>query len=178
MKLQIKNVVVTIYYENEFNLDKLFEVAPKGSTYDPWSFSAVCWRLPEVSANIFASGKVVLVGIKDLSKIPVLIQTFENSLRERGIELSRKFWRLSNMVAMVDAEQVIDLIELTERLQHSTQVVYEPETFPAATIRKQFGTRVISFNVFSTGRIMIFGCRSMGELKLACNYIKEILGGE
>jgi len=171
MKIEVKNCVVTVLYGRRFDLDKITKMAPEGSRYDPWSVSAVFWKLPTGRrANIFETGKVVFVGLKSIDEIEDNIRLFEQAMFDRGIIVHRIKQTISQIVVQVDVERKLFL----ERLHKLDEpIVYEPETFPAATIRLKLDENQVTLNVFNTGKIIIYGLRDLSLLEEVRSYIEN-----
>lgn len=85
MNPKTQNIVVTVDLENSINLEELASRA-KGK-YEPKLFPGVILRLekPKVSALVFASGKIVIAGLKDSEQIVCIIKNLQKIILDKII---------------------------------------------------------------------------------------------
>ena len=76
---------------------------------------------------------------------------------------------LRNLVAVLTLPETVHL----EALAQENNVMYEPEQFPGAIIKTT--QPKATHLVFSSGKIVISGTRSIQELQEAANWITEVL---
>ena len=169
MDYTIKNCVVVVQLNRGFDLDEVAQVIPKAK-YDPWRFTAVFFKLPSgVRAILAESGKVTLNGIKTanyqkyVNELMELIKRYYNNVEVVDV-------RIAQIVAYFDLHRTIVLEDLWQKFDN---VVYEPETFPAATLRlPELG---VTLNIFSTGKICCYRAKSIEQLKEVGRWIEENL---
>lgn len=122
-------------------------------------FPGGCVRLASGTFLIFASGKVVINGVKNFPDVT----EFENLTK---IKLSEP--KLSH----VSGYMKVQPMSLPNIIANVRGAVYEPEIHPGLF----FKINNISIIVYHTGSIIYCGCRTLEESLLIEESIKNILG--
>lgn len=78
--------------------------------------------------------------------------------------------RIVNLTVSIDMEMQIDLAKLHMKIPRT---LYEPDQFPAVTLRVNKPKCV--FLVFSTGKVVLTGVKSEKSVRLALRTLKKIL---
>ena len=80
-KVTVQNIVVTVELDRTINLDELQELIP-GLIYEPEQFPGATFRplSLDVTVLVFASGKMVVAGLKSVSSIEETVQSVINEL--------------------------------------------------------------------------------------------------
>ncbi len=83
-KVTVRNVVVTVELDTPLNMEEMLDLIP-GLVYEPEQFPGAIFRPVDSDATvlIFASGKMVIAGIKSEASIATDVQTI---LRELNLE--------------------------------------------------------------------------------------------
>ncbi len=160
--IKLENLVFSINIPERLNLEELSKKL-KDVTYDPSNFPGIVYRLNEhrVTALIFSSGKIICTGLKDYNKIEEVSQEIVNNINEAlNMNIKREDCKISvnNIVATVNLNKQIDLSSLVFLFDN---VEYEPEDFPGLILRDSSG---ITFLIFSTGKVVCTGAKSLDEL--------------
>jgi len=80
-KVTVQSIVVTVELDRTINLDELQELIP-GLVYEPEQFPGAIFRplYLDVTVLVFASGKMVVAGLKSESPIEETVQSVLNEL--------------------------------------------------------------------------------------------------
>ena len=120
--------------------------------------------------SIFSSGKLINVGTKSLKQaqqdldITVTILVSEGSIKPISIVAG-----LRNIVAVQNIGTTVDL----EEMALIVDGIYEPEQFSGLILRQD--NPKVTYLVFSSGKIVITGFKSLEDLDKDASKIKEIL---
>jgi len=166
---KVVNVSCTFSLGVEINFNYLVSKLPNVKT-NMNKFHAVNIKLkkPQVSANIFKSGKVVLAGIKRLRDSQRCAYAVANTLREININAEMRDFKVRNIVGSGYFQGSVDLPSIHESLRNKQDLIipsYEPELFPGLICRKKNSSERIT--IFTSGKYNITGCinqRQMDEL--------------
>ena len=83
--------------------------------------------------------------------------------------MSNVVFRVQNVVASVEVDFPIKLVELAE--DHGPFLSYEPDLFPVAVLRVQ--NPAIVLLIFRSGKIVITGARDVNQIKRAFRAVYE-----
>jgi len=91
-QIEIQNIVATGELSGEIDLEKTAFILEK-TIYEPDQFPALIYRMekPEVSALLFASGKIVCAGAKNEEEARFAITLLSESLMKKGAISHEKF---------------------------------------------------------------------------------------
>ena len=110
-----------------------------------------------VTVLLFKNGKIIFTGEKDITKLRAVAVEFERILNEAmdaGDKIKIELI-IQNMVAMTRCDHFIDLEEMC---LNCCDIIYEPEQFPAAILKRN-GKRGV-FLIFSNSKIICLGLKS------------------
>ncbi len=160
--IKLENLVVSIGIPRKLDLEELSKKL-KDITYDPSNFPGIIYRLNEhrVTALIFSSGKIICTGLKDYNKIEIVSKEIIDNINQAlGMDIKREECKITvnNIVATVNLNRQIDLSSLIFLFDN---VEYEPEDFPGLILRDDSG---ITFLIFSTGKVVCTGAKSLEQL--------------
>jgi len=111
---------------------------------------------------IFKSGKCRIMGCK--KPLPSPVRCFPTiPIIDYGIQ---------SITASLDIGRSLNLINLAYRLP-ATTFVFEAELFPALRLTKQFLPHCV--NVFSSGKVMILGIRSLANVTRICHRVQNYI---
>lgn len=168
----VNNVVSTATLNQKVDINRLADY-PWG-IYDPAFYGGRCGyiRTPDMSGcvAIFANGKMISVGAKTVEEAEI---QFHNAkfllLREGLIKETPITQKIQNIMATLSLGTTLNLKKITRELKNAR---YNSEQF-AGVIVKQKGHP--TFLIFSTGKIVIAGSKSIKQLQHATNFIKNEL---
>ncbi len=151
----IENVVASVSFNQPIDLYQLSSSVGVWS-YDPKRFPAVIIKFarPRVTALVFSSGKVVLVGAKGEEEVKLAYRRLVFAMtKAHVVQKGQPKLVIHNVVASISFSQRIRLEELGKKFE---KTVYEPEQFPGLIMRDED----VVFVVFSSGKVICAGARS------------------
>ena len=160
-KPKIQNVTCTADLNQKVSMIKLSKLAC--GIYDKAKYRGVCGyiKTPEMSGRVtvFASGKIVSVGSKSIKKsIEQLYHAKFLLIEENLISEIKLTPKIRNIVSTIDVSQKISVEYLSPRIAGAN---YNPEVFPALILK---GLNSCSFLIFSSGKIVFTGAKSVKEM--------------
>lgn len=169
---EIVNVVTTADLGQPVDLLQVSQL--EYTTYDQMIYGGRVAYLKTPSmqgkVTIFASGKLISVGSKSPEQAQRDLETAVEALVVKNlIDPVEVKAHLRNIVAVLNLAGPVDL----EALAVDTAGIYELEQFPAL-ILKQSSPKA-TFLVFSSGKIVIAGAKSLNELDQAAEIIQKII---
>ena len=170
--LKVTNCVVSCDTFSKYVLEDLAAKLIKAE-YNPESFPGLVYRLEEPKASIlvFSTGKLICSGSKSLEEATVAIKNAIKDFREHGITVSDKMdVKIVNMVASATLGKKLDLNKIVFELP---ECEYEPEQFPGVVHR--ITKPKLVFLLFSSGRIVITGAKSVEMIKEGIDFIDKEL---
>eukprot|EP01038_Epipyxis_sp_PR26KG_P015946 gene15946-21636_t len=169
IQIMIQNIVATVNLEANLDLDKITQTA-RNAEYNPRKFQAVIMRIrePRVTALIFASGKMIVTGAKNLEDSVNAAKKFTSIIQKVGYPTVRYTnYKIQNMTATCDVGFPIRLEGLI--YAHSTNATYEPELFPGL-IYRMADPKVVLL-IFVSGKIVITGAKDVNSIQRALENI-------
>ena len=139
---------------------------------------------PELNASLFRfetegellilymSGKYILRGGDDYDRIEETNNRFLSELSDFGIDTDNTKWDITNIVAVGELEQKINLNTLLIELGLDV-VEYEPEQFPGLIYRPDKTPCVLL--VFSSGKVVITGGQRIDDNQKAYSLLSSKL---
>ena len=173
MAYEIVNLVCTADIATNINLHEAKEALSMiGEVkYDPTRFPGLILKLNGVSVLVFRTGRLVIAGARSIDKVKDIVKRVVSALRDYLPEYpSTVKVRIQNMVAKMDLGVRVDLEEIA---RSTPNVFYEPEQFPGLIYRPPIGKPVLL--VFSTGRVVIVGARSVEDIDRAYHEAKKLV---
>ena len=172
MSLEIVNVVATADLKQIVDLIKVSKLPHTIFDHEIYGGRVAYLKKPEMygKVTIFPSGKLISVGTKCLKQAQLDLERTVETLVTGGlinpIEVEAE---LRNIVAVQHLEKAIDL----ESLSLIIDGIYEPEQFPGLIIR--WDSPKVTYLVFSSGKVVIAGSRSLLELEKAAEKLHELV---
>lgn len=173
VKIKIENVVASTDIKKIISLDKLLTVL-EASEYEPEQFPGLVYRLdePKVATLIFRSGKIICVGARSPIAAKTALKKVVKNIKRIGIRINEDTIKvkIENIVVAVNLERDLNLDHLAFQLEDSE---YEPEQFPGLVYR--IYDPKVAFLLFSSGRVVCAGAKSMDAVKTAVKKLQAKL---
>ena len=173
--LRIENIVATGSIADSIDPEFIAQNLPN-CTFNKKKFPGAVYHLknPKAAALIFASGKVVLTGVKNNEDLSIILQTLQNDLKEAGVTcFDEPQIAVTNMVCSYDLGYALNLNRVVVTLMDSERVEYEPEVFPGLVLRI-FEPNIV-FLLFGSGKIIITGGKDIDDVKRSVVILREKL---
>jgi transcription initiation factor TFIID TATA-box-binding protein len=175
MSNQIVNVVASTQLTESLDLYDIADIMDKD--YEAEQFPGLTYRVedPKVCVLLFRSGKAVATGAKSVDDIHAAFQKVHNELTDAGFELwdfDQDSIEIQNLVVTHNYGETLDLSELIITMPFD-KTEYEPEVFPGLIYRIDDPKSVCL--VFSSGKCVITGCKSLDEAEEATEHLVEEL---
>ena len=172
-KIKIENVVASTDIQKVISLDKLLNIL-EASEYEPEQFPGLVYRLdePRVATLIFRSGKIICVGARSISAAKIALRKTVHNIKKIGIRVNENKIRvkIENIVVAINFGKELNLDQLAFQLEDSE---YEPEQFPGLVYR--ITEPKVAFLLFSSGRLVCAGAKSLDNVKLAVKKLEARL---
>ena len=136
--------------------------------YEQEQFPGMVYKVatPKVCVLLFRSGKAVATGAKSIADVDTAFAILREDLINNA---SLTLWpeadcatQLQNVVVTVDTQMALNLNELSLMLPF-VKTEYEPEQFPGLIYRiEDNGMKAVCL-VFSSGKCVITGCKTIPE---------------
>jgi len=172
-KIKIENVVASTDIKKVISLDKLLTVL-ESSEYEPEQFPGLVYRLdePKVATLIFRSGKIICVGAQSTSAAKEALRKTVKNIKKIGVRVNENAIKvkIENIVVAINLGKELNLDQLAFKLEGSE---YEPEQFPGLVYRIE--EPKVAFLLFSSGRLVCAGAKSIDQVKLALKKLKKRL---
>jgi transcription initiation factor TFIID TATA-box-binding protein len=173
VKTKMQNIVLSITFKGaEFNLRKLAKLLD-GAVYD--RFPGLVYKSvnPPVSFLIFASGKMICAGARNMGDANRAVEALTEKLRSAHINVGgAPKIEVQNMVASIDFGKRFDLERIAWNFDNTE---YEPEVFPGLVFRVEDPKAVVL--IFVSGKGICAGVKSMRDVKRAARKTGKILQG-
>jgi transcription initiation factor TFIID TATA-box-binding protein len=171
--IRIQNMSSTANLGVPVDLKKI-AITCRNTEFNPRRFAAVVMRIrePRATALIFASGKMVVTGVKSTHNAALACRKFAYIVQKVGFAVSTELdFKVQNMVGTSDVGFPIRLEGLV--YAHSTYASYEPELFPGL-IYRHLSPKVVSL-IFVSGKVVITGAKKETDLTSALVKLYPIL---
>ena len=124
----LQNLVASIHVDCRLDL-KTIALHSRNAEYNPKRFSACVMRLrdPKSTALIFASGKLVVTGVKSEADARLGARKFARILQKLGFNAKFCNFKIHNVVASVDARFPVHIARM--QAVHHAFSSYEPGTY-------------------------------------------------
>lgn len=167
--MKISNIVATVKLTTPFDINYLNQNIP-GTIKDP-KVHWLKYRIPDNNSYIafYRSGKF-LITAKSYEQLNETVTYVLSNLKKIGISTNDWILEIHNLV-------IVDTVDLSYTIENLVENMdpkkssYEPEQFPAL-IYKDWG---VNFLLFSTGKIILTGARSLEQAKNALEKFKHFL---
>lgn len=147
---------------------KAVEEALPGSKRQLRKFPSLVYRFsrPAATLLIFKTGKVVCTGAKSEEEATIAVSKFVDMLR-RKVHVEKPETSVGNVVVSASLGRNMNV----EKLASAMGLSYEPERFPGATFKHKNKTIL----VFSSGRIVCVGSKTLEEARQTIDEVKQML---
>lgn len=171
--IRIQNMSSTANLGVRLDLKKI-ALKCRNTEFNPRRFGAVIMRLrePRATALIFASGKMVVTGVRSTHNATLAAKKFAYVVERVGFQ-PKEFmdFKVQNIVGTADVGFPIRLEGLV--YAHSAFASYEPELFPGL-IYRLVSPRVV-FLIFVSGKVVITGAKKESDLSSALTKLYPVL---
>ncbi|MBW6451723.1 MAG: TATA-box-binding protein [DPANN group archaeon] len=171
-EINIRNVVVSCDTHTKFALETLASELSEAE-YSPESFPGLVYRVKEPKASnlIFSTGKIICSGTRSKEDAKKAIEIALQNFRDIGVDVSDRLdMEIVNIVASGNLKSHLELNTIVFKL---SDCEYEPEQFPGV-VHRIFDPKVV-FLIFSSGKIVITGARSIEQVVAGVEKLKEEL---
>jgi transcription initiation factor TFIID TATA-box-binding protein len=170
-EIKIANTVTTANLEQKVDIGSFNEYEHLHSNLDLYRCGYVKDNKMIGRVTIFANGKMISVGTKNPEQSFKELRKTVRILKNYNLINSKRLKpQVRNMVAHVDFKQKLDIEKLAKTMPKS---MYEPEQFPALVHRIMSGGVAL---IFSSGKVVIAGCKTIEELNFAYFHLAEHFG--
>ncbi len=171
-EIKISNIITTADLKQKIDITLLNDF-PWG-IYDQISYNGICAyvKTPEMRGRVtlFASGKMISMGSNTIEdSINKLNQTKFYLIQANLVKDIELEPHVRNMVATISFNKTLNLKKLKTKLPTS---IYEPVVFAGLRYKIREG---LSALVFSSGKVVIAGGKSIQDLNQAYRKIKKII---
>ncbi|MDD1729076.1 MAG: TATA-box-binding protein, partial [Methanospirillum sp.] len=139
-------------------------------------FPGAVYRItdPKIAVLVFASGKVVITGVKNHADLARGMEILLKKMKEVGVLcLDTPTVAITNMVCSYDTGNKINLNKMVVALSLET-IEYEPEQFPGLVYRIP-DSKIVAL-IFSSGKVILTGGRTMKEVEDGVTYLEQKIG--
>jgi transcription initiation factor TFIID TATA-box-binding protein len=171
-KIRIENIVASATLGTEIPLEKIASKS-ENVEYEPEQFPGLVYRTkdPVAASLIFSSGKIVCTGARSVKDVKNAMKKIIRLIKRSGVKVPKTFrTEIENIVASAKFEGRLNLDSIAFNLERSE---YEPEQFPGLVYRMD--SPKVAFLLFSSGKIVCTGARSVKDVKEAINKIYKKL---
>lgn len=169
---EIVNLVATADLKQPVDLQKISKIEYCIHDQEIYGGRVAYLKTPDMhgKVTIFTSGKLISVGTKSPEQAQQDLEWTVKTLVTGGlidpIEVKAE---LRNIVAVQNLENPVDL----EGLSIVIDGIYEPEQFPGLILRQE--NPKVTYLIFSSGKVVIAGSKSLDELELAAKRLQKII---
>ena len=172
--LKIENIVASGVIAKDINLKEISEKID-GCELNTKRFPGAVCRIdkPKMASLIFSSGKVVLTGIQDESKLNDGFDILLKSLKKSGVKLlDTPQIKITNIVCSYDIGKYINLNKIVATLSLEA-IEYEPEQFPGLVYRVD-NPKIVAL-IFSSGKIILTGGKNIEDVRNGLSVLEKHL---
>jgi transcription initiation factor TFIID TATA-box-binding protein len=169
--VRLQNIVATASFNMSIDLPSIAWMYK--SDYSPSSFAAaqIKLKVPEITALIFSTGKLVVTGAHNENVSRTCVQIFYHMIKAVHPEIEITETGIRNIVASCQLSSYIDLEKLFAAYPISSH--YAPSLFPG--LRFKLHEPRCKVLLFVKGRIVITGCNNREDVARAYQQIKAII---
>jgi transcription initiation factor TFIID TATA-box-binding protein len=172
--VDIENIVCFIKIADSFDINNLSNNIPD-ATYNPSEFEGLSIRYnqPKTAAIIISNGKIVCTGAKEIKDAKITFNKTIDKINDTGLSIKKDFViKIDNVVASVNLYKNLHLSSIAKGLILKN-VSYKPKNFPGLIYKRKHSDAVTI--LFSSGKIICTGARSIDEAKNEIKVMKENL---
>ena len=126
--------------------------------FNPWKPRQHIYKCSEYTIIVFPTGNCRIMGCKSPLQSKIIYEPYKILIE-----------RIQSITVVGNINQSINLYKLSQILNH--KCMFEPEIFPALRI---YNYNPLCVNVFSSGKILIFGIKSLNYSKLVGDILSDI----
>jgi len=170
----IDNIVCFIRPVDSFDIEILSEKI-QDTVYNPDEFEGLSIKYNELktAAIILSNGKIICTGAKNMEDAEKTITKTITKINESGLTVEEDFViEIENIVASINLYKDLHLSSIANGLMLKN-VTYEPEKFPGLIYRLE--DSCVEVLLFSSGKIVCVGAKSIDEATKAINKMEEKL---
>lgn len=170
--IRIQNMTATANLGVKLDL-KQIALRCRNTEFNPKRFAAVIMRLlePKATGLIFASGKLVVTGLRSSHNAALVAKKFAYIIEKVGFKPQFLDFKVQNIVGTVDVGFPIRLEGLAYK--HSQFASYEPELFSGLIYR--LGRPKVVLMIFVSGKVIITGAKTEADMGTAMSKIHPVL---
>lgn len=171
--IRIQNIASTANLGVPLDLKKI-ALKCRNTEFNPRRFGAVIMRLrePRATALLFASGKIVVTGVRSVHNATYAAKKFAYIVERCGFKPKEFFdFKVQNVAGTADVGFPIRLEGLV--YAHSNFASYEPELFPGLIYR--LVSPNVVFLIFVSGKVVITGGKKESDLSIALSKLYPVL---
>ena len=163
----VENVVLSVVFPHGLDLDSVVSALPS-SKHQPRKFPSLVYRFarPAATLLIFSSGKAICTGAKSEEEATLAVRKFVSMLRQK-IHVEEPRLSVDNIVVSAYLGRRVNV----EKLASAMKLSYESERFPGASFKYK-GKTIL---VFSSGRIVCVGSKTLAEARQTVDEVKQVL---
>lgn len=176
--LRIVNIVAKATLDKKIDLASFKEQYPQDVKYGPDYHGGRFAHFKSIDMQglvaVWLSGKMIGLGTKSTSQAVLELEIVAKKLNV-NFKVNPS---ISNIVSLVDLGSEIDvdtLIANTSQEKDLT-IIYEPEQFPGIIAQVQLPNRKVSMLIFSSGKIVLPGLKTVSEIETVFEKCFAILG--
>lgn len=145
----------------------------RNAEYNPTRFQAVIMRIrePRTTALIFASGKMIVTGAKNVDDSQSAARKYVAIIQKVGFPAKFSNYKVQNMTATCDVGFPIRLEGFL--YAHANNATYEPELFPGLVYR--LADPKVVLLIFVSGKIVLTGAKNADSLTEAIYAVHDQL---
>jgi transcription initiation factor TFIID TATA-box-binding protein len=173
LMIRIQNIASTANLGVPLDLKKI-ALKCRNTEFNPRRFGAVIMRLrePRATALFFASGKMVVTGVRSVHNATYATKKFAYIVEKVGFKPKEYFdFKVQNVAGTADVGFPIRLEGLV--YAHSNFASYEPELFPGLIYR--LVSPNVVFLIFVSGKVVITGGKRESDLSIALTKLYPVL---
>lgn len=165
-------MVITVEFSDEVDLN-LIANKLENTEYAPDQFPGLVYRMkkPKATFLVFSSGKMNCTGVRSLKEAKKSINEMLKIMKRLKFKVHEPRIEVQNVVASCEFGKPIKL----EKLLDLEGTEYEPEQFPGLVYRTNEG---VAFLIFSCGKIVCVGAKSVKQVNESINYLFKKLKRE
>jgi transcription initiation factor TFIID TATA-box-binding protein len=173
VRSSVVNVVATACLNQELDLCKLGKFKEVFHDSDVYGGRVAYFKTSSMKGrvSIFSSGKMISAGTRSELKAFHELKFAMKFLVENGFIRKVKLQpKVQNIVVVADFARSINLEKLAEKIMG----IYEPEQFPGMILRTNRPYQA-SFLVFSSGKVVVTGLKSSGQIAPVLQRLETIV---
>jgi len=171
-QVKIVNVIASTKSDQHIDIEKLSILV--NAEYNPEIFSGLIYRRDNKPTIImFANGKLSSHGARSETAAKQAIIEVFSEIKNLGCLIKTANLKKIKIVNVVGTAFIDDQIDIDELSKNLPNTIFDPEQFPAL-IHRPSNNSVVCL-IFSTGKIVIVGCKSEAQIKQTCQQLMKAI---